>query len=106
MSQPNQLLLLNNAMDYIIDVYFMTLKLKNSRRVAINISNISYIKLGYTIYDKVNLSYYEISMINGEKYYVNKMNALRLGLFNVSYTINEDYVKVETFIDNCIVANM
>lgn len=97
MSQPKQLLVLKNVMDHKIDIHITTLQLKKTgRRVAINTSHIISIKLEYTKYDKENLSYYVITLINGEQIYVNKMNALQMGLFEAAYTINEDYEVINT----------
>lgn len=99
MYQSTQFLLLNNALDYKIDVCITTLKIKKHRRLmSINTNNIISIKLEYTKYDTVNKSYFVITLVNGEKIYVNRMTAIPMGLLSASYTPNEDYDKVDNFV--------
>ena len=98
MAQHKQFLVLKNAMDCAIDINIMALKLKKTgRRVTINTNNIVSIKLDYTKYDKTNLKYYIITLITGEKIYINEKNAFPMSLFEVIYSENEDYEKVNNF---------
>ena len=99
MSQNKQLLVLNNAMDSKIDVFISPFNLQPSYQIAINITYIVSIKLKYTKYDKINLSYYVITLISGKKIYVNQWNAKPIGLFSYSCERNaDDYETVKTFI--------
>lgn len=95
--QPRQLLVLQNALDYKIDVHITTLQLKKTgRRIAINISHITSIKLEYTEYDDTNKRCYVITLVNNEKIYVNEMIALPIGFFSATYSKNCDYEVVDT----------
>jgi hypothetical protein len=96
----NQFLLLNNAMDCVIDNHFFILFFGGDnfgrKREVINISQISSIKHKYTFFDK--LYYFEINMISGRKIYVNQMLILEMGLFLIKFNYNEDYTKIENLI--------
>ena len=87
MENSKNFIVLNNALDF----YSMT-----SRKIIININHIVSIKLVYTKYNKINLSYYIINLINGRNIYVNQMIGTILGLFNIVYIKNEDYEKVDS----------
>lgn len=92
-------IVLENGMNNKIDNWITTLHLKKTGRlIYINVNNISTIKLKYTKYDKVNLGYFLITLVNGKKIYVNKYTCIRTGLFTSCYDVNKDYELVDTFI--------
>ena len=94
-----EFLLLQNGMDKKIDIYATSINLKQTGRlIAINVNNISSIKLKYTKYDKINNKYFVINLINKEKIYVNEFIAVPTGLLRIDYTRNADYEVVDTFI--------
>ena len=92
----NGLLVLNNIMDHKID--YPMLYVGPARGVAINLSHIVSIKHEYTRRDYTNRSYYIITLITGEKMFVNKMNATIFYSFAPIYTENEDYAIVDNLI--------
>jgi hypothetical protein len=111
----NQFLILSNPTYFVIDVNLrfttipLRLRLKHSRRLdrngcirksIININNITSVTLDHTLNDTINLYYYKITMVNNQIFYVNQYNAFPVGLFNISYELNEDFEKVRLIYDN------
>jgi len=94
MSQLNEFISLKNAMNSKFDLTFITYALLTlfgfkSKSMVINIQHIISITHGYTNYDKTG--YYLITLINGEKIYVNSSRIISTGFFKVQLSTNEDY---------------
>jgi hypothetical protein len=101
MSQLNEFIHLKNAMNSKIDLTVISYALLTlfgfkSKSMLINIQHIISITHGYTDYDKN--SYYLITLINGEKIYVNSSRIVSTGFFKVHLTTNDDYnlIKAQT----------
>lgn len=96
-SNSSVFMVLDNVMDYAVDIYvsaFFSRK-TSERKCIINANNISTINLYCTKYDKVNSSYFKITMTNGEILYINKYIPSPTGIFDTMYDGNPDYEKIE-----------
>jgi hypothetical protein len=101
----NEFIPLKNAMNSKFDLTFITYALLTlfgfkSKSMVINIQHIISITHGYTNYDQTG--YYLITLINGEKIYVNSSRIISTGFFKVLLSTNEDYdlIKAQTKIGN------
>jgi hypothetical protein len=94
MSQPKELLLLNNAMNCVNNTYNF-IKIKPRHFQAININSILSIKKSNKGYSY----YYKITMTNGKKIYVNEYINVEASLMTltISYVKNEDYIKLDNY---------
>ena len=90
------MLILDNAMDRKLDWVGSGLWLKQNL-VILNTDHIVKIKFKPTLFNRENNCCYVITLITGEKIYVNLKRAFVYGLFSVSYVDNPDFVKLERF---------